>query len=128
MKLKYRIDPEEKVCPFHRQLTILNIDWAIIDNRAYIHCVIEFGNYNESNEFTPLNLRLYSNYKIMLKIENTTLVNPITGGQEIDGELAENCTMGEYDFFIDMMNSNVHLSTILENGINRIILRGRHNI
>lgn len=128
MKLKYKIEPEENVCPFYRQLTISSIDWAIIDSRAYIHCVIEFGKYDETNKFTPLNLPLYPNYKIMLKIENTTLVNPKTGGQQIDGELKEDCTMGEYDFFIAMMNSNVHFSTILENGINRSILRGRHNI
>jgi hypothetical protein len=128
MKLQYRIDPEKNGCPFHRQLTITNIDWAIINNVAHIHCSIEFGSYNEDNEFTPLSQAMYPKYKIVLKLENTTLVNPLNGKQAIDGELEADCTFGEYDFFIMMLNNKIPLNTVLEDGINRSILRGRHNI
>ena len=128
MKLKYKIEPEENVCPFYRQLTISSIDWAIINNVAHIHCEVEFGGYNESNEFVPLNQAMYPKYKVVLKLENTTLVNPKNGKQVLDGELEADCTFGEYDFFIMMLNNSVPLNTVLENGINRSISRGRHNI
>jgi hypothetical protein len=128
MKLIYLIQPDS-FCQYYRKLSINNIDWQMLNNIAYIYCNIEYGNYNEKTKlFETLGLIMYPNYKVILQISNSTLVNPANGNQVIDGELAENCTMGEYDFFIDMMNSDVHFSTILENGINRIILRGRHNI
>jgi len=132
MKLKYKINPEENVCQFYRQLTVSNIGWAIISSCAYINCEVTFGEYviNEEKieEFLPLNLQMYPNYKITLVMDNSTLVNPANGNQVIDGESIEDCIMGEYDFFIMCLNNNVSLATVLESGINRSILRGRHNI
>jgi hypothetical protein len=125
MKLEYIIEPDS-VCQYYRQLIITNIDWPILNECAYIHCNIVYGNLIK-NEFTPLNLKMYPDYKIILIIANSTKVN-FEGRLENETEKPEECILGEYDFFIMCLNNNVPLSTVLENGINASILRGRHNI
>ncbi len=126
MKLKYIINPEENICEFHRELSIENIDQQISNDIAYLHCNIKFGNYN-NQIFEPLNLVMYSNYKIILQISNSTLVDQY-GRLPNETETPEECVIGEYDFFVGCLNNNVPLATVLENGINASILRGRHNI
>lgn len=126
MKLEYIIRPDN-ICQFYRNLKITNIDWRTLDKIAYINCNIQFGNYS-GDIFQPLELRIYPDYSIVLTIDNTTLVNPLTGEQIADGENEENCTLGEYDFFINSLNNNIPLNILLESGINRSILRGRHNV
>lgn len=127
MKLKYIIPPDD-FSLYHRELVLESIEWAIISSTAYLHIKIEYGNYDSVNDiFQPLNLKQLSSYKLVLIIDNTTLVNPLTGGLVADGENEEDCTLGEYDFFVSSLNK-VPLATLLELGINRTIARGRHNV
>lgn len=71
----------------------------------------------ESKSVKPFNVQLIA--------VNSTLVNPNNGNTVEDGEDAEDCTMGEYDYLVMVANNPINIFDIMEATILKADTRNR---
>lgn len=64
---------------------------------------------------------------VKLSAQNSTKVNPNTGGTVEDGENAENCTIGEYDYLTMVADNPLNIFDLMKSVIARADVRGRYN-
>jgi hypothetical protein len=66
-------------------------------------------------------------FNVNLVAVNSTLVNPANGNTVEDGEDAEDCTMGEYDYLVAVADNPINIFDVMRATILKSDSRGRFN-
>lgn len=106
-----------------RKAKVLKFEWDTRSEEIKLSTVVSFykaGVLIEDKRTPP--------YAIELIAVNSTLVNPSTGGTVEDGELEEDCTMGEYNYLVAVANNNINIFDIMRATIAKSDARKRFDI
>ncbi len=66
-------------------------------------------------------------FGVNLVATNSTLVNPANGNTVEDGEDAEDCTLGEYDYLVAVADNPINIFDVMRATILKSDSRGRFN-
>lgn len=75
----------------------------------------------------PVKTERLKPFTVILSAQNSTLVNPQTGNTVEDGEDAEDCTMGEYDYLTMVADNPLNIFDLMKAVIAKADTRGRYN-
>ncbi len=108
---------------------LLTFDREVIATEFYVNDnqidLVTFAYYFKDDE--PISVQRIKPLMVKLSAQNSTLVNPQTGGTVEDGESEEDCTMGEYDYLTMVADNPLNIFDLMKSVIARADARGRYN-
>lgn len=108
---------------------LLGFDREVIATEFYVNDsqidLVTIANYSKNSE--EVKTERIKPFTVKLSAQNSTKVNPNTGGTVEDGEAVEDCTMGEYDYLTMVADNPLNIFDLMKSVISRADARGRYN-
>lgn len=114
---------DDPILELQRKARVKEFVWSPDNIKSIVLCV-EVTFLKNGQVINDSRIKTYS---VNLRALNSTLVNPVNGNSVEDGENAEDCTIGEYDYLCNIANGNINIFDIMKATIAKADARGRFN-